>query len=129
MKHKNKLFMFPNPERMGGWDILQQLLEKIGNPRYGIRGDLDLRNSPIESLGNLEYVGGNLNLNDTPIKSLGNLEYVGGNLYLYNTPIESLGNLEYVGGNLILKGTPLSLFRTSGRIRSKINVIGYIYFE
>ena len=105
------------------WDQLQQFLERRGNPRYEIVGDVDLFNrkdifdlgnlvrvdgylfleeSSIESLGNLEYVGGYLDLVGTPIQSLGNLEYVGGYLDLRNTPIESLGNLQYVGGTIHL---------------------------
>ena len=31
--NEDKILMFPNPERIGGWHILQQLLEKKGNPR------------------------------------------------------------------------------------------------
>jgi hypothetical protein len=143
----DKILMFPDPNRLGGWDILQQLLEKRGNPRYGIRGDLDLRqlsikslenleyvggylnlfNSPIKSLGNLEYVGGDLSLRASSTKSLGNLKYVGGDLYLYGTPIKSLGNLKYVGGYFSLRLTPLAKTTTEEEIRSEVNVIGDIY--
>ena len=106
------------------WDQLQQFLERKGNPKYELVGDvklskrkdifdlgnlvrvdghLDLRWSSIESLGNLEYVGGDLFLVASPIQSLGALEYVGGGLDLDFTPIKSLGNLEYVGGNIWLE--------------------------
>ena len=106
------------------WDLLQQFLERRGNPRYEIvghvtffnrqdifnlgnlvrvDGELDLRYTPIESLGNLEYVGEDLHLDKTPIKSLGNLKYVGGNLSLRYTQIQSLGNLEYVGNTIRLR--------------------------
>ena len=125
--NEDKILMLPNPDRIGGWNILQQLLEMKGNPRYGIRSDLDLTVIPIKSLGNLERVEGSLNLSYTPIeslgnlkyvqshldlrysvvKSLGNLEYVGGDLDLYRVSIESLGNLEYVGGYLDLYGTTI----------------------
>ena len=145
---EDKILMFPDPDRIGGWDILKQLLEMKGNPRYGIRGDLDLRgvyieslgnlervqgdldlfNSYIKSLGNLEYVGGFLDLEKTSIKSLGDLKHVEGNLKLYRTPIKSLGNLNYVGGYLNLMLTPLSKTTTKKEIRSKINVVGDIYF-
>jgi hypothetical protein len=101
----DKILMFPDPERLGGWSILQQLLEKRGNPRYGIRGDLDSYDTPIESLGNLKYVGGYLSLRGSSIKSLGNLKYVGGYLSLRGSSIKSLGNLKYVGGNLDLVNT------------------------
>ena len=105
------------------WNLLQQFLERRGNPRYELVGDvkshrrkdifdlgnlvrvdgyLDLENTSIKSLGNLEYVGGYLDLSETPIESLGNLEYVGGNLHLRDTPIQSLGNLKHVGSKIYL---------------------------
>ena len=126
--NEDKILMLPDPDRIGGWNILQQLLEKKGNPRYGIRGDLNLRGSSVESLGNLERVEGNLDLYGTSIESLGNLNYVGGDLDLYGASVESLGNLEYVGGYLFLEHTPLSKTATEEEIRSKVNVFGNIYF-
>ena len=113
------------------WDLLQQFLERRGNPRYElvgnvrldkrkdifnlgnlvrVDGNLDLIGCQIKSLGNLEYVGGYLDLHDSSIQSLGNLEYVGKGLYLHDTPIQSLGNLEYVGGHLSLYKTPIQSF-------------------
>ena len=89
------------------WDLLQRYMEKKGNPKYSIEGDLYLLGTPIKSLGNLQFVGGDLNLRGTPIKSLGNLQSVGGNLNLERTPIESLGNLQSVDGNLNLYETPI----------------------
>ena len=129
------------------WFLLQKFLEKKGNPPYSISGNLDLRNTPIESLGNLTSVGESLYLSYTPIKSLGNLQSVGGDLNLYNTPIkslgnltsvggslyldgaliESLGNLQYVGGYLYLIGTPLSKMYSEEEIRQMVNVDGEIY--
>ena len=129
------------------WDLLQRYMEKKGNPKYSIEGDLNLRETPIESLGNLQSVGGNLYLYETPIKSLGNLQSVGGdldldgtpieslgnlqsvggNLYLFRTPIESLGNLQSVGGNLGLVGTPISKKYSKQEIRDMVNVNGEIY--
>ena len=90
------------------WDLLQKFLERNGNPPYSIGGDLDLYNTPIESLGNLISVGGNLDLR--------------------YTLIESLGNLESVGGNVFLKETPLSKMYTKEQIREMVNVGGEIYF-
>ena len=105
------------------WNLLQQFLERKGNPRYElvgdfdlvsrkdifdlgnlvrVYGDLNLYNSSIQSLGNLQYVGGHLDLSGIPIQSLGNLEYVGDDLYLYNTSIQSLGKLIHVGGTICL---------------------------
>ena len=131
------------------WFQLQEFLETKGNPPYSIGGSLNLKNSPIESLGNLQSVGGNLDLRGTPIKSLGNLQTVGGyldlkgtpikslgnlqtvggNLYLRNTPIESLGNLQSVGGGLYLYlyDTPISRKYSEEEIRQMVNVGGKIY--
>ena len=54
----------------------------------GSKGDLDLRNTPINSLpDSLKTVGGNLHLNDTPITSLPDNLEVGRNLFLNYTPI------------------------------------------
>ena len=69
------------------WFQLQEFLESKGNPLYSIKGDLDLEETPIESLGNLQSVGGYLDLGRTPIESLEDLQSVGGNLYLNDTPI------------------------------------------
>jgi hypothetical protein len=109
------------------WDLLQMFLNKKGNPPYSIGGDLNLRNTPIQSLGNLQSVGGNLYLENTPIQSLGNLESVGGDLDLENTPIQSLGNLESVGGYLDLENTPISKMYSKEQIKQMINVKGKIF--
>ena len=103
-----KILRFPSLEffdkdREVAWDIIQKIVERKGNPPYSIEGDLNLRNTPLESLGNLQSVGGDLDLRDTSIESLENLTSVGGDLDLYNTPIESLGNLQSVGGFLDLQ--------------------------
>ena len=90
------------------WNLLQQFLERKGNPRYEIVGDVDLyERKDIFDLGNLVRVDGDLLLTDSSIQSLGTLEYVGGTLFLGSTSIESLGNLEYVGGHLYLTASPI----------------------
>jgi hypothetical protein len=130
------------------WSILQKFLESQGYPRYSIGGDLSLRYTKIETLGNLvrvegkldlescqnleslenlEYVGGNLNLLYCKnLKSIGNLEYVGGFLDLWGTDIKTLGKLEYVGGDLDLQSTPLSEKYTEDDIRKMVKVVGVI---
>ena len=123
-----KLLKIPYTVFNNNWDQLQQFLERKGNPRYELVGNVDLNNrkdiidlgnlvrvygdlrlfgSSIQSLGKLEYVGGELDLYYTPIKSLKNLKHVGGNLSLENTSIKFLKNLEYVGGDLDLMVTPI----------------------
>ena len=129
------------------WESLQKFLNKKGNPKYSIGGNLNLRNSQIESLGNLTSVGGFLDLGNTPIESLGNLTSVvgdlnlrnsqieslgkltsvGGFLNLKNTPIKSLGNLTSVGGSLNLARTPLSKKYSKKDIKNMIEVKGNIY--
>ena len=109
------------------WDMLQKFLELKGNPAYSIGGDLDLRETQIKSLGNLQSVGVDLDLLRTPIESLGNLTSVGGNLDLEKTPIESLGNLKSVGNTLYLMRTPLSKKYTEEEIRQMVDVGGKIY--
>jgi hypothetical protein len=84
---------------------IQKIRDYIAN---GSKGSLDLENTPITSLGNLESVGRWLGLRGTPITSLGNLKSVGGVLFLTNTSITSLGNLESVGGFLELSNTPIT---------------------
>ena len=108
MEDKPKVYHFPsldvfgNEEPIDNWNLMQKFLAKKGNPDYTVDGDLDLRNTSIESLGNLTAVGGELDLEDTTIESLGNLKHIGGDLNLRETPIKSLGNLEYVGKKISL---------------------------
>jgi len=70
-------------------------------------GNLDLRRTPIKSLGNLKYIGGDLNLYKTTLESLGKLESVKGDFYLDSSPLESLGNLKSVGGYLSLSNSQI----------------------
>ena len=85
------------------WDLLQQFLERRGNPRYELVGDVNLSyRDDLFDLGNLVLVNGHLSLNETPIESLGNLEYVNGALDIYNTPLQSLENLKYVAETIYL---------------------------
>jgi hypothetical protein len=133
MEDNPKVYNFPsldvfgNEEPIDNWNLMQSFLEKKGNPDFSISGNLDLRDTPIESLGNLTSVGGYLNLYGTPIESLGNLTSVGGSLILSRTPIESLENLTSVGGFLILRNTPISEKYTEKEIRSQVDVKGKIY--
>ena len=89
------------------WDLLEKYLKSKGNPLYSIGGDLDLRETPIESLGNLTSVGGYL--------------------FLKKTSVESLGNLTSVGGTLDLRETPLSKMYDSDEIRKMVKVGGDLY--
>jgi hypothetical protein len=63
---------------------------------------LDLKKTPIKSLGKLKRVGGSLDLSYSQIEDLGDLEEVGWDLYLKNTPIKSLGKLKRVGRHIYI---------------------------
>ena len=140
---EEKILVIPSLKYFGDdWNSLQLFLKSKGNPKWkildnlnladtpieslgnlqSVGGSLNLRNTPIESLGKLEYVGGELYLADTPIKSLGNLQSVEGSLFLYNTPIKSLENLQSVGGDLDLRNTPISKKYTKEEIRQMVDV-------
>ena len=107
------------------WDLLQQFLERRGNPRYEIVGNVDLRGKKdIIDLGNLVRVDGDLYLNYTPIESLGNLVRVEDNLAVNRTPIKSLGNLQYVGGYLDLESTPIKTLNNLEYVGGELNLIG-----
>jgi hypothetical protein len=130
------------------WDDLQKYLERRGNPPYEITGNLILKNSEFESLGNLTSVGGDLIIGLGNIESLGNLTSVGGHVMFLNTNItslgnltsvggdinvggnkklKSLGNLTSVGGNLTISKTPLAKKYSGEEIRSMVEVGGKIY--
>ena len=110
------------------WNLLMSFLNKRGNPKWKISGDLVLeRNKDVTDLNNLVSVEGDLDLRRTPIKSLGNLQSVGGWMDLTGTPITSLGNLQSVGGDLYLRETSISKEYTEKEIRRMVNVGTSIY--
>ena len=92
----------------GSLDLRDTPVTSLGK-LASVGGSLDLRVTKVTSLGNLASVGGSLNLRGTKVTSLGNLASVGGNLYLGGTPVTSLGNLASVGGNLYLGGTKVTV--------------------
>ena len=108
MSKMEKLLKIPYTVFNDNWNLLQQFLDRRGNPRYELVGDVYLLGrKDIFDLGNLVRVYGDLNLYNSSIQSLGSLEYVSGSLLLWETPIESLGNLKYVGSYLDLRFTPI----------------------
>ena len=110
------------------WDLLMSFLNKRGNPKWKMMGNLNLSNNEdVTDLNNLMSVEGYLDLGGTPIISLGNLESIGGGLDLRFSKIESLGNLKTVGGYLDLTATPISKKYTEKEIRQMVNVGGNIY--
>ena len=126
-EEEEKVIHLPSIDYFGGWYDMQSYLDKKGNPLYSIDGNLKLIKTPIESLGNLTFVGGNLNLRNPSIKSLGNLTSVGGDLFLEGTLIESLGNLTFVGGSLDLKDILAFKKYSIKEIEKMVDVEGKIY--
>ena len=67
-EEQEKILVIPSLKYFNDdWEMLQRFLQLKGNPLYSIGGNLYLRNTPIESLGNLTSVGGYLYLENTPI--------------------------------------------------------------
>jgi len=168
-----KILKLPSVDVFGDWEGLQAYLDKKGNPLFSISGDLDyfklkgvtsldnlvsvegdvdLRFSDIESLGelksvggklflpgymesigNIQYVGGDVDLIQSNIKSLGDLRFVGGDLDIYGTEVESLGNLESVGGYLDLGNTDVKslgkLKKVGGYLKFKNTPLSQMYSE
>ena len=81
------------------WDLLQQFLDRRGNPMYEIVGDVNLFNrKDISDLGNLVRVDGFLDLYNTSVQSLGNLEYVSEEIWLsddHQIPQEELNKFNH----------------------------------
>jgi hypothetical protein len=67
-----------------------------------VKGNLDLSQMKINSLGNLVSVDGSLYLDNSEIETLGSLNYVKDSLYLQESTIQSLGELTFIGKNLNL---------------------------
>jgi hypothetical protein len=122
MDNKSKILKLPDLDYNGGWEGLQTILNYKKNVLFSIEGDLDLKRTPIQSLGNLVSVGGSLDLSFSDIESLGNLQSVGGDLDLYGTKIESLGNLESVGGYLDLGGTKIESLWNLKEVGGNLNL-------
>ncbi len=95
---KENILKIPYSAVNNNWDFLHKYLNKIGNPRYIIIGDVDLSfSNNIYDLDNLIGVDGNLDLAWSDIKSLGELEFVIGKLNLLGcSKIKNLGNIKRV---------------------------------
>ena len=138
---EQEILHIPSLEVFGNWNTLQKFLERRGNPLFSIGGDLDLRWTDIETLGNLTSVGGYLALVGCDnLTSLGNLTSVGNNLILLkNQNLNSLGNLTSVGvgfildecknltslGNLTSVGGELDLSETNIESLGNLTSVGY----
>jgi hypothetical protein len=85
------------------WNLLRRYLKLKGNPKYEVIGDIKLtREFMFHEFENLIKIDGNLDLYDSSVRSLGDIEEITGNLILVDTKIQSLGNLKYVGKKIML---------------------------
>jgi hypothetical protein len=50
----------------------------------------------------VEYIGGDLNIKQSPIENLGNVKIIGGNLNLRKTKITSIQGIKEIGKNLLV---------------------------
>jgi hypothetical protein len=90
-------------------------IESLGSIEY-IQGDLLIYKSGIKTLGNLVKVHGGVLINEENLSDLGMLKSVGKRFELVNCkPLESLGDLEYIGGFLDISNTNVSSF---GKLKS-----------
>lgn len=82
--------------------------ESLTKEDLNVKGNLNLTNTPIQSLPNGLKVKGALYLDEAKIESLPNGLVVGRSLILSNTPIQHLPKDLVVGRNLWLDNTPLA---------------------
>ena len=73
-----------------------------------INGNLKLRGSGIESLGNIKKIKGNLDLMDSKIKFLPNKLEILGFCDLENTPLVELPENLKIGEEIFLKGSGIT---------------------
>ena len=106
---------------IGHLSVDSEFLEDLGELSY-IKTDLWIHNvTKLKTLCNLEKVGGNINLRYSNIQDLGELSRVGGDLNLRDTEVSSLGNLKYIGGNLFLPKRLIDLNLESIEIKGAIS--------
>jgi hypothetical protein len=86
---------------------LLQLPDTLTNADLQYPGNLNLNDTPIQSLPAGLHINGDLDLNNTPIKSLPAGLRVGGDISLIKAQIQSLPADLYVGGSLYLSDTPI----------------------
>ena len=108
-------------------DLYETDITSLGNLQ-SVNGYLDLRYCyKLTTLGNLKSVNGGLNLyRCTNLTSLGDLKSVGGDLILSYSKISSLGNLKFVGRNLTLSGSELALLYSEEEVQKMVHVEGEI---
>lgn len=96
---------FPKLRKVNSLDIDETDITSLGNLNR-VANFLTIRHTPLVDLGELEYVGNLFIMNGTPAETLGKLKYVGGNVNLKdNVNLKSLGNLQVIGGSLSIRNS------------------------
>lgn len=122
-KIKEKILKVPFEVFDNDWSLLQDVINKKGNPPYILSGFLDLSNrGDIRSLGSIVGVEGNVILSSSDIESLGNLMFVTGFLDLDDTNISSLEKLNSVSNWISVKNTWIARRMTREVIGEKVNL-------
>jgi len=107
------------------WEFLQEYLEKIGNPPFKLIGSVDLRYTEVFDLGKLVGVTGGLVIRESPIHTLGDLEFVGGIFDAVKTLyLKSLGKLRVVGATCIVKNSMVRDLGDLERVGGTLNIYG-----
>lgn len=102
-------------------------VKNLGSLKF-VGKDVDVCNSDIESLGDLEVVNQDLGIMNCPnITTLGKLKYIGGELWAGESSLKSFGDLEYVGGDVFLENTPISRMYSEQEIRKMVDIRGNIF--
>lgn len=73
-------------------------------------GDANMSSSPIKQLPNYTYVPGNVDLRDSAIEIIGDDVTIGGDLILTGTEVHTLGKNLIVGGTLYIENTKITNF-------------------
>jgi len=117
-------------------------IKNLGEKLHTINGDLELYQSPIESLGNLKVINGNIIIRDcenlkslgrvekslgifaqnSSISDIGNITNLEQSCNLENSNIINIDNLKSVGGYLKLKGTQIQSLKSIGRVGGFLDI-------
>ena len=147
MTNIHNLFKFLEKKKGTETPLRVKLLyapDELTDEDLQVKGDLNLKNTPITSLPDNLQVGGSLTLANTKITSLPDNLQVGGSLFIYRTPFTSLpDNLKVgrhlnlsdtkitslpdnlkIGGNLFLYNNPLGKKYTKEEIRKMVKDTG-----
>ena len=127
MTNIHNLFKFLEKKKGTETPLRVKLLyapDELTDEDLQVKGDLNLKNTPITSLPDNLQVGGSLFIYRTPFTSLPDNLKVGRHLNLSDTKITSLPDNLKIGGNLFLYNNPLGKKYTKEEIRKMVKDTG-----